>query len=292
MLESLPLVSVYIPTHNRSRLLQRAVLSVVEQTYRPLEVLVCDDGSSDDTRQIVSSLQAAGSERGVAIRYFRNEKPLGACVARNLGIRAAAGTFVTGLDDDDVFHPSRIEKLVSYYDSAYSGIASKIVNRQGDIDFKDIKSIPVGSGKIELVGNDRLLFQNILGSQLLMRTERLQALGGFDENFKAWQDYDTWVRAVDAFGPAQLLDLELYYSDVSEERPRLTNSVNRRIGARQFARKHRLKMTRAQLKNYRLSYKLLSEQNFSIAWLIKNFEIRSLKSWIKLCLRKLNKSRW
>ncbi|MFD2837427.1 glycosyltransferase family 2 protein [Azotobacter vinelandii] len=96
-----PLVSVYIPTRNRLEKLERALRSVLGQTYANHEILVCDDASTDGTFERISRL--ARSER--KIRYLRNPAPRGACSARNLGIFAARGEFITGLDDDDEFTP-------------------------------------------------------------------------------------------------------------------------------------------------------------------------------------------
>lgn len=283
---SAPLVSVYLPTHNRSRLVRRAIQSVIEQTYRPLEILVCDDASSDDTKQVIGELQ---SQSDVPIRYFRNETPQGACAARNVCIKAAQGKFITGLDDDDTFHRQRIELLMKYYDSIYSGIASTIRNCLDESELKKTDDTPAGKEEVLLVGNNRMLFANVLGSQLLMETERFRRINGFDATFKAWQDYDAWVRIIDAYGPAQLLLLNLYNSDFGHEGPRITTSTNRLIGARQFADKHRAKMSPAHRRNFELVYALMSNQRLSWGHLISNFERSSWKIWVKLVLRSLQR---
>src|SRR5690606_21493496 len=107
-LEERPLVTVYIPTYNRLNLLRLAVVSVLNQDYENIELIVVDDGSSDGTVEFLSVLSAKES----GVRYLVNEKNAGACVSRNRAIEIARGEFVTGLDDDDYFFPERIRLFV------------------------------------------------------------------------------------------------------------------------------------------------------------------------------------
>lgn len=93
------LISIYIPTHNRRKLLERAVKSVQQQTYLNIELIIVDDGSSDSTWDYLNDIANKN------IRIFKHEQPLGACAARNLAIKHAKGKFITGLDDDDEFQP-------------------------------------------------------------------------------------------------------------------------------------------------------------------------------------------
>ena len=91
---SQPLISVYMPTYNRSQMMQRAVNSVLAQDYEHFELLIVDDCSKDDTWQVLNELYGQHPK----IRLFRQEVGRGACAARNLAIKAAAGEFVTGIN--------------------------------------------------------------------------------------------------------------------------------------------------------------------------------------------------
>ena len=102
------LVSIYLPTRNREALLRRAINSVLTQTYTTLELIVVDDGSTDGTHTYLDTVRTGDSR----IQVIRNEVSLGAPLSRNLAIRAARGEFITGLDDDDYFHPQRLATLV------------------------------------------------------------------------------------------------------------------------------------------------------------------------------------
>lgn len=103
-----PLVSVIIPTFNRGDLLPDAVRSCLNQTLKNLEIIIVDDGSSDNTKQVVSELQASQSSKG-KIRYF-SQLNSGASVARNHGFKQARGDFIQFLDSDDVLESTKLEK--------------------------------------------------------------------------------------------------------------------------------------------------------------------------------------
>ncbi len=87
-------VTAIIPTYNRAALLPRAIRSVLAQTHRPVELIVVDDGSADDTEAVVAACDPS-------IRYIRHDRNQGQCAALNTGIRAATGEFVCFLDSDD-----------------------------------------------------------------------------------------------------------------------------------------------------------------------------------------------
>ncbi len=103
------LVSVIIPTYNRSQLLAEAIESVWNQTYRPIEILVIDDGSTDGTRELVSGwCTRCASADGFTVRGF-HQGNCGAPVARNLGLIESRGEFIQFLDSDDLLSPKKIE---------------------------------------------------------------------------------------------------------------------------------------------------------------------------------------
>ena len=104
-----PVVSVYLPTRNRPELLQQAVDSVLTQTFPDFELLIVDDGSEDvGTSKLIEAFQA----RDRRVRGFRHATSRGAPAARNLAINEARGRFLTGIDDDDLLLPNRLESLL------------------------------------------------------------------------------------------------------------------------------------------------------------------------------------
>ncbi len=102
-----PLISCIVPVFNGERYLREALDSIFAQTYRPLEILVADDGSTDRTPYIAAAF-------GNRLRYLRQDNQ-GPAAARNLGIRAATGEFIAFLDADDVWHPEKLERQMARF---------------------------------------------------------------------------------------------------------------------------------------------------------------------------------
>ena len=148
------LVSVYIPTHNRPELAIRAIQSVLSQSYQNIEIVVCDDGSDwpsyEKVRKLLNEYDAF---------YYRHEKPMGACAARNTAIRNATGRLITGLDDDDELAKNHIENLVYSYDSRYSFVAASYLR----ISAHGAEKIRYDVGVITL---DKQLHYNCVGNQV------------------------------------------------------------------------------------------------------------------------------
>lgn len=123
VLESSPLVSVVIATLNRAELLKQSIHSVLNQSFGDFELIVVDDGSSDQTEEMVRSI---GDDR---IRYFRTgESPRGISAARNLGARESRGLWTAVHDDDDLMLPHRLENQLRFADSGADFIYGAFIN--------------------------------------------------------------------------------------------------------------------------------------------------------------------
>lgn len=180
-----PKVSIYISTHNRLKKLKRAVNSVLAQDYSNMEILICDDASSDGTKEFSENLCLQDSR----IKYIRNETNKGACVTRNLGINNATGYFITGLDDDDEFSTDRISFFVNRWNERYSFLCCNFDNK-----FKEKTRSNYRGNRERIFSYKELLFSNEASNQIFTLTKRLQAIGGFDTSVKRLQDWDTWLR--------------------------------------------------------------------------------------------------
>lgn len=221
------LVSIYIPTHNRAEILPRAVQSVLKQTYQNIELIIVDDGSSDNTWQYLTEL----SNNNDNIKVFKHEKALGACAARNLALKNALGKFITGLDDDDEFCADRILTLVNQYDASYAFINTGFLWHYG----KRVREV---DNQAMVINLQQQLDYNYATNQVLVETERLLAIGGFDENFVACQDYDTWTRLIQKFGSAKRIRGSSYIIHRGDDISRLTEPKNWLIGHEQYMSKH------------------------------------------------------
>lgn len=227
-----PLISIVIPTKNRLALLQRAVGSALEQDYPNVEIIVVDDGSTDQTQRYMSAIAA----KEPRVHYIRHTYSQGGNAARNTGIMAARGEFIAGLDDDDEFVSSRLSRLIQFYDDRYSFVTSR-----------NIQIFTHGSRKslwLPLVGKNLILLSNLVGNQVLVKKSRLLEVGLFDTSLVRYQDYDLWVRLIIRYGAARVIRdcLQTVYYDHSIA---LNSTLAKNVsGARTFIKKHQKRMSR------------------------------------------------
>ncbi|MEZ9511769.1 glycosyltransferase [Vibrio breoganii] len=264
------LVTVYIPTHNRLELLKRALASLENQTYKNIEIIVVNDGSTDGTKEYLNEI----TKNGQYIKAFHNDKAKGACYSRNVAIENSNGKFITGLDDDDYFLPDRVEEFIrhSHLLDSYSCLSSAIVQFANNIELK------IHFGDKGLVNKDSLKNSNSIGNQVFTFTERFKSLRGFDDDLKSCQDYDMWIRLVLKYGNAYNLGLKNYYMDVSSENGRISTSKKRAYGMANFAEKHqdfldrtryiKLKILSSVILNQTLGLKLILSHPFYYAYCV------------------------
>ncbi|MFF3910133.1 glycosyltransferase family 2 protein [Streptomyces sp. NPDC001848] len=184
-----PVVSVVIPCHDYARYLPEAVSSVLAQTYRDWELVIVDDGSTDDTAEVAQGLIARHPDR--RIRLLRQANA-GVSAARNTGIEAAAGRYILPLDADDVIAPTMLEKTVAVLDGDPGiAIASTDVFTFTDDDLPP-QAIPLPAYSRELMLQRLIMFYCSL-----YRREAWQAVGGYDETMRAGEDWDFWIGCVE-----------------------------------------------------------------------------------------------
>lgn len=223
-----PKISVYMPTHNRATLLPRAIMSVVNQNYANIELIIVDDGSSDGTRDV---LRDYASQYPI-IKYICHDSPKGACAARNTAINIASGIYITGLDDDDEFLPDHLVELLNHWDNEYAAIAASLINDKGKTRVKQGREY----GVIRL---SSLMHYNRVGNQVFTLTTRMKKIKGFDVSLPAFQDYDCWVRLSEQYGEIFKTKDHSYVLHTSHEQNRISsNTSNRLIALKLFEQKH------------------------------------------------------
>lgn len=191
-----PLVSVIIPAYNAAEFISEALESVLVQTYRPLEIIVVDDGSRDGTSAVVERFVSKG------VRLILQENA-GPSAARNRGIAAATGNYIAFLDADDLWMPETVQKLVSYIVNnpdvrlAFGDAGS--FGPEGvlfDSAFKKY-GFPDLAGRNVVANAFENLFEKgnfILTGTVLVERECLDNVGYFDEKLRYAEDADLWVR--------------------------------------------------------------------------------------------------
>ncbi|MDX2369987.1 MAG: glycosyltransferase [Colwellia sp.] len=270
-----PLVSVYITTKNRCVLLQRAIDSVVAQTWPNIEIIICDDGSEDGTDELIHKYTTQHDN----IIYLKNDYSRGACFSRNRAIEKAQGLYITGLDDDDYFLPQRVEKLMAAFKPEYSFVCSTYIRKTNS----SAKHVKDGVGKLTL---SDLLHYNRVGNQVLSLTARFKQIGGFDESLPAFQDYDMWVRMLKEFGDSIKIPEPLYVFDISHANERISSSPRVQEGYKLFLAKHRVLMNKKHLDSMELLSTCIKNSNLSVSDAVRLCNRGNYKSVINSLLKR------
>lgn len=183
-----PSVAAIIPTMDRPDRVERAVRSVIDQTYDQIEIVVVDGGSDDRTPEVIDRLR---TETDHPIQLLRNDEPQGLPAARNQGVAATDTDLVAFLDDDDTWHPDKTARQVQTLeetnaDVVYAGFVSK-----------DASGSHVHTRTPELRGDiyDELLVENVVGppSTVMVSRAAFDQVGGFDEDLYHQEDWDFYL---------------------------------------------------------------------------------------------------
>lgn len=195
-----PLVSVVIPAYNVAAFIARTLASVMTQTYRNLEILVVNDGSSDRTPEIVSAI----AQQDARIRLL-NQPNGGVASARNLGIQQARGEFIAPIDADDLWYPEAMAKLVSRLQACGPEVGI-VYAWSMDIDAQDQPTGGFHAAKVRGHVHRTLICHNFLGnaSSTLIRKACLDQVGGYNPQLRALkaqgcEDWDLYLRLAERY---------------------------------------------------------------------------------------------
>ncbi len=189
-----PLVSVVIPTYNRADTIGRSIDSALEQSYRPIEVIVVDDGSTDATLEVLRGY-------GERIHFIRQENG-GPSVARNTGARAAKGEFIAFLDSDDTWRPAKIARQVRIMLEGGDGVPCCMANAElideGGTGKSTFEVSNVMSGLQQgfwmnpapIIATRFVLFNQVA----LIRRAAFEQTGGFNPGMRLLEDHDLAFR--------------------------------------------------------------------------------------------------
>ena len=179
-------VSVIIPTYNRGNLIINSIKSVLNQTFKNLEVIIVDDGSTDNTQDKVNKIKDS------RIKYIKLYSNKGASYARNVGIKNATGKFISFQDSDDIFYPNKIEKQLK-----------NIINKNSIFDFCKINVIYNSSYSYFIpnqmqensilkgdIFNELISRGNFISTQSMIIRTKYMKNHLFDKEMPRLQDYD------------------------------------------------------------------------------------------------------
>lgn len=188
------LVSIILPAYNREKFLPHAIDSILKQTYNNLELIIINDGSSDNTEKICKNYSILDKR----VIYFSDENK-GPSAARNRGISQASGDYLMFLDDDDIFMVYAVEKLLSrikMQDDSVKIVFGDIVVFSEKLNLKFLVKNEIQTNKPEIFIHS--LRGNVLSSpsQMIIEKNFLINTGLFDESFKASEEYELWTRLI------------------------------------------------------------------------------------------------
>jgi len=191
----MPTVSVIIPTYNRAGFLAEAIESVLSQSYQDFELIIIDDGSEDQTREVVRSFGD-----GIVYHFQPNA---GISSARNRGLECARGTYIAFLDSDDLWKRHKLRIQMEFFEEH----PESLICYTDEVWIR--KGIRVNQKKIHRKYSGwifpRCLPLCIISlSSAVMHTDLFAAVGAFDESLPACEDYDLWLR-VSLYTPIHFL---------------------------------------------------------------------------------------
>lgn len=183
-----PFVSVILPTYNCANFLSESVGSILSQTYHSYEIIVIDDGSTDNTKEVLHPFMQR-------ITYINLEQNKGLPAARNVGIRSAQGEYIAFIDADDLWLPEKLQTDIEYFEKYRD--AGMVYSKHMNIDEKGRvlggtpkRRLPSGNIFIQLFSEQNF----IIASSVIVRKEVFETTGLFDEQLFNCQDWDMWLR--------------------------------------------------------------------------------------------------
>ena len=221
------LISVIIPTYNREKLIVKSIKSVLRQTYSKIEIIVIDDGSTDNTEKEINKL------KDKRIKYVKLSKNLGAPYARNIGIKLAKGKYISFQDSDDIYHTNKLKKQMK-----------NILKNKSDFDFckilVNINStyryvIPDNTQEKAIIENrifDGLLtYGNFISTQSILVKKTFIENLLFDVNMPRLQDYDLVLRLIRnlnvSFTNETLVDLYLQTNSITSSKIKMKLAIQK-----------------------------------------------------------------
>lgn len=205
------LVSVIIPTYNGSIHIVKALKSVLNQSYKNIEIIIVDDNGKNTVEQLKTQNSIEPFLNDKRVNYVIHDKNINGSAARNTGVKNSKGKYITFLDDDDEYLPNKImdsvnvlSELDENWGMVYCGATHRAFNKSGKLLY------------------DLLLHSVVIGSNSLMiRRDIFEKINGFDESFKRHQDYEFTARVSNITNIKCVKSVGfIYNSDIGRNKPK------------------------------------------------------------------------
>ena len=183
------IVSIILPTYNRAHLIEESIKSVLRQSFQDFELLIIDDGSTDNTEEVVRNIDDP------RIKYIKCSENRGASTARNIGINYSKGEYIAFQDSDDEWYSNKLQMHIDAFKNSSLDIG---VVYTGFYRIKDGKKVYIPESWVTKMEGDihqELLKENFISTQsALVRIECFKVVGLFDEDLPRFQDWDLFIR--------------------------------------------------------------------------------------------------
>lgn len=233
------MVSVVIPTYNRAATLMRSIQSVTGQSYSEWELIIVDDGSTDNTRELVES----AARQDARIRYIHCPENKGQAKARNTGIQEAQGEFIAFQDSDDCWMPEKLKRQMALMEAhpEYGLVYGQVVYDEAGVLSAPYPPMDAGEQVFE-----SCLKRNLIGTPtMLVRKTVFDRIGLFDSSLPALEDYELALRITRSYAAGFIADpvLTAYKS---------ADSVSRDLGKHLISNCMILRKYEKELKKFHL----------------------------------------
>ncbi len=221
-------VTVIIPTYNRDHMLARALRSISQQTFLPMQVIIIDDGSSAYFSERIKRITDQFSNI-LNVALYRNENNQGANSSRNTAIDLATTKYLAFLDSDDLWLPTKLERQISEINSAKEIDSRPVLSATGRYRINssgEVIAVQISKAKFT---DARIIQSNFIGtlSSIVVETEIAKQIGKFDTSLKASQDWDFYIRVSKYVQYIPILEPLCIYADHNKHR--ITGSNRQRI---------------------------------------------------------------
>ena len=197
------LVSIIIPVYNRAKIIKKTIKNMQLQTYKNIEIIIVDDGSTDEIEKVINEVK-----KDQRIKFFRTNKNRGACFARNLGVSKSKGKYIAFQDSDDLWNEEKIYKQLDYLKRENADICicgMNLIYENGKTKAYHSKSFSE-----KQININRILGNNFISTQLLFGKKECFEEEKFDEKFPRFQDWDLGIRLVKKYNIVYLPEILVY----------------------------------------------------------------------------------
>lgn len=250
-------VSVIIPAYNAETFLSRTIQSALNQTFRDFELIIVDDGSTDNTKEIVRKFQVNNSQ----IKYFLKENSGGPAGPKNLGLKKSKGKFIAFLDHDDEWLPEKLEEQVESFENSTDSklgiiICYPVLVHSNKKKIFEIPSLEEETFKKILLGN--FIYSC---SGVMIKKEVIEKVGYFDEKLKYADDWDMWIRIIFRYN-LSIIKKPLFYHHIRGENVSLTMKNRKKVREEEYIYQKHFNMSKKYLPLYSEQLRVLGLKYF------------------------------